>query len=227
MKILILNGSPKGERSDTLHITRAFLDGMRAAVPVEAELIHVTEKRIGCCRGCFTCKRNGGTCVLRDDMAGILEKMLASDVLLFSFPLYCYGMPAPLKMLMDRTMPLSAMAMRREGERYEHAAQADFSRLRYLMISGCGFPDGSHNFEPMILEFKYMFPNRHTIVTVPESPLFNVPELANVTAPRLALVKKAGEQYVREEKIDAALLAEIGSPMIPEDTYTRMANGEG
>lgn len=160
MKILILNGSPKGERSDTLHITRAFLDGMRAAVPVEAELIHVTEKRIGCCRGCFTCKRNGGTCVLRDDMAGILEKMLASDVLLFSFPLYCYGMPAPLKMLMDRTMPLSAMAMRREGERYEHAAQADFSRLRYLMISGCGFPDGSHNFEPMILEFKYMFPNR-------------------------------------------------------------------
>ena len=187
----------------------------------------VTEKRIGCCRGCFTCKRNGGTCVLRDDMAGILEKMLASDVLLFSFPLYCYGMPAPLKMLMDRTMPLSAMAMRREGERYEHAAQADFSRLRYLMISGCGFPDGSHNFEPMILEFKYMFPNRHTIVTVPESPLFNVPELANVTAPRLALVKKAGEQYAREEKIDAALLAEIGSPMIPEDIYARMANGEG
>lgn len=79
----------------------------------------------------------------------------------------------------------------------------------------------------MILEFKYMFPNRHTIVTVPESPLFNVPELANVTAPRLALVKKAGEQYAREEKIDAALLAEIGSPMIPEDIYARMANGEG
>lgn len=70
MKILILNGSPKGERSDTLHITRAFLDGMRAVVPVEAELIHVTEKRIGCCRGCFTCKRNGGTCVLRDDHGG-------------------------------------------------------------------------------------------------------------------------------------------------------------
>lgn len=54
-----------------------------------------------------------------------------------------------------------------------------------------------------------------------------MPELANVTAPRLALVKKAGEQYAREEKIDAALLAEIGSPMIPEDIYARMANGEG
>ena len=28
MKILVINGSPKGERSDTMKITRAFVEGM-------------------------------------------------------------------------------------------------------------------------------------------------------------------------------------------------------
>ena len=59
------------------------------------------DKHIEFCTGCFSCMRNGGTCVNEDDMREILEEILASDLLIWSFPLYCYGMPASLKALLD------------------------------------------------------------------------------------------------------------------------------
>ena len=225
MKILVLNGSPKKEKSDTMKITRAFLQGMNEAAPQEIKQIDVIDKKIEYCTGCFTCMRNGGTCVLNDDMREILGEILESELLLLSFPLYCYAMPAPLKALFDRTLPLSSMAMQKVGERYEHVGQADFSRLRYLMICGCGFPNSRHNFEPVTAQFSLMFHGAGTALTVPESPMFSAPEAEPVTAPRLALLQKAGRQYAEHGEIDAELIAEITSPMIPEEIYAGIVNG--
>lgn len=225
MKILVFNGSPKKEKSDTLHITRAFLEGMEDAAPQEIETVNVIDRHIEFCSGCFACMKNGGMCRHDDDMRSLLEQILASDLLVFSFPLYCYGMPAMLKNLLDRTLPLSSMAMQKVGERYEHVGQADFSHLQYLMICGCGFPNSAHNFEPAVAQFKLMFPGNRTILTVPESPMFNAPEAAVVTAPRLALVREAGRQYAQNSMIDGELLARISSPMIPEEDYAKIVNG--
>lgn len=225
MKVLVFNGSPKRENSDTMHITRAFLEGMKKAGSQEINIINVIDRHIEYCTGCFACKYNGGTCIHNDDMRPILEEILDSDLLLFSFPLYSYGMPAHLKALLDRTLPLSSMAMRKVGDRFEHVEQADFSRLRYLMICGCGFPNSRHNFEPAVLQFKLCFPCDHTIITVPESPMFNAPEAAIVTKPRLELVEQAGKQYAESGVIDSALMEQICSPMIPEDQYAAIVNG--
>lgn len=192
----------------------------------DVKILNVIEKKIEFCAGCFSCKKNGGMCIYKDDMGEILDEILSSDLLVLSFPLYCYGMPAPLKALIDRTMPLSSLAVKKVGERYEHIGQADYSHLRYLMICGCGFPNSRHNFEPAVAQFKLMFPRDHTVITVPESPMFNAPEAAAVTKPRLELVKRAGEQYATEGTIDNSLLEEIGSPMIPEEVYAKICNGE-
>lgn len=226
MKILVFNGSPKKEDSDTLHITRAFLEGMSEQEPHDIRTIHVIDRHIEFCSGCLACMRNGGICRHKDDMRDILEQILASDLLLFSFPLYCYGMPAMLKNLIERTLPLSSLAMQKVGDRYEHVGQADFSHLKYVMICGCGFPNSTHNFEPAVAQFRLMFPGNHTIITVPESPMFNAPEAAMVTVPRLELVKEAGRQYAKTGAIDPSVLAQIGAPMIPEETYAQIVNGQ-
>ncbi|MBR3150342.1 MAG: flavodoxin family protein [Eubacterium sp.] len=224
MKIIVFNGSPKKDKSDTMHITRAFIEGMNENCENKVHIIDVIDRHIEYCTGCFSCMRNGGNCVHSDDMRAILEEILESDLLIFSYPLYCYGMPAPLKALMDRTLPLSNMAMQKVGDRYEHVGQADFSHLGYVMICGCGFPNSRQNFEPAVAQFKLMFPNNHTVITVPESPMFNAPEAAVVTVPRLDLVKKAGRQYAETKTIDSELLSEIESPMIPEEQYAEIVN---
>ena len=226
MKILVLNGSPKREKSDTMHITRAFLDGMKDVAPQDVHIVNIIDKHIEFCTGCFTCKCNGGECIYNDDMKVLLDEVLESDLLLFSYPLYAYGMPAPMKAFIDRTMPLSSMAMEKQGDRYVHVGQADYSHLKHMMICGCGFPNSKQNFEPAVAQFKLMFPNNHTIITVPENPMFNTPEAAEVTLPRLKLVRQAGKQYASTSKIDDDLLAEICSPMIPEDVYVAICNGE-
>lgn len=224
MKILVLNGSPKKDKSDTMHLTRAFLAGMNEVTDNEIRVIHAAERHIEYCTGCLGCMRNGGTCVHHDDMPEILEEILDSDVLLLSFPLYCYGMPAPLKALIDRTLPLSSIAMRKVDDHYEHIGQRDFSGLRYVMISGCGFPNGRNNFEPAVIHFRRMFRGDSTVITVPEAPMFNVPEARSVTEPFLERVRQAGREYAESGAVSDGTMAALAEPMIPEEVYAGIVN---
>ncbi len=227
MKILVLNGSPKGEKSDTLHITRAFLDGMQSAGPQDITLVHVNERNIAFCTGCFVCKKNGGVCVLDDDMKTILDAILKSDLLIFSFPLYSYGIPGALKNVIDRMMPLSSWNMVKNAEgKYGHRMQYDVDKLHYMMICGCGFPNSKHNFEGAVRQFTLKFPERSTVVTVPESPMFNIPQAAQFVAPRLLALKAAGAEYAPTGALSPETLQAICSPMIPEEIYAQFANGE-
>ena len=226
MRILVLNGSPKGDRSDTLHITRAFLDGVETVSRCEISTVHVNERKIGFCTGCFACKKNGGVCVLEDEMQGLLEEILKSDLVIFSFPLYSYGMPGALKNFIDRMMPLSSWNMvRDENGKYGHRMQFDVSRLHYMMICGCGFPNSKHNFEGVVRQFELKFPES-MIITVPESPMFNIPQAAPFVAPRYSDLREAGAEYAKTGALRPETLQKICSPMIPEEIYAQFANGE-
>lgn len=136
-------------------------------------------------------------------------------------------MPAPLKALLDRTLPLGKMDMRKVGDRYEHVEQRDFSHLRYGMICGCGFPNAKGNFEGVIQQWRLMFGADSFCLTVPEAPMFNAPEAACVTEPFLRLVKQAGREYAEDGKISAETMERLAVPMIPDEVYAAIVNGNG
>jgi multimeric flavodoxin WrbA len=99
---LVLSASPrKGGNSDLL--CDQFILGAREAGN-QVEKIYLIDKDIGYCTGCESCYTSH-KCVQQDDMAEILEKMIASDVIMMATPVYFYTMNAQMKTLIDRTCP--------------------------------------------------------------------------------------------------------------------------
>lgn len=100
-KVLILSGSPrKNGNSDIL--CDEFAKGAKEAGH-EVEKIRVAEKNIGYCRACYACKKTG-KCIIQDDMAEVLQKMIDADVIVLASPVYFYSIDAQLKALIDRTV---------------------------------------------------------------------------------------------------------------------------
>lgn len=103
-KVLVVSASPrKGGNSDLLCFQ--FAMGAKAAGH-EAEKINLRELRIGPCLACEHCKQHDGVCVQQDDMAAVLEKMLAADVIVLATPIYFYNMNGQMKTMIDRVYPV-------------------------------------------------------------------------------------------------------------------------
>ena len=224
MKVLVLNGSPK-KKSDTFRLTEAFLRGMNRTKEHDVQVVNVIDKQIAPCRGCFGCwQKQDGHCVIEDDQNEILDIYRTADVIIWSFPLYCYAMPSHLKALLDRTIPLVKMKMVQEADgTVRHEALADFSRIHTLVICGCGFPDWEGNFDGLRAMCKVCF-GGPDMVCVPETPLLNVPAAAVVADPLLAKFEKAGEEYAATLRLSEETVAELERPMISKEDYLRNVN---
>lgn len=122
-KVLILSSSfRKGGNSDTL--CDEFMKGAVEAGN-EVEKIFINDKTINYCRGCGVCNTTH-KCILKDDMAEILDKMVNADVIVMATPVYFYTMNGQMKTLIDRTVP-----------RYEEISGKDF----YYIVAAA---DDSH-----------------------------------------------------------------------------------
>ena len=226
MRVLILNGSPKCEKSDTLHISAAFARGICAVSGGEIRTVHTAQKRIEYCTGCFICKKTG-QCVIDDDMTEIFDGIKESDIVIFSFPVYCHSIPAALKVVIERTMPLSAERIEKnDSGHYHHVSRKDAKQTRFVMVCGSGYPQSKDDFELITKTFRRTFRQCDLTLTVEESPLFSIKDAEPFTKPRLALLEAAGKEYVSDGAVSGKTVKALSVPMIPEEIYMRFANGE-
>jgi multimeric flavodoxin WrbA len=100
-KVVIISSSPRrGGNSDLL--CDQFTSGAKESGN-KVEKIFLKDKKINYCTGCSTCLNGSKPCPQKDDMAEVLEKMISSDVIVLSTPVYFYTMCAQMKTLIDRS----------------------------------------------------------------------------------------------------------------------------
>ena len=220
MKILVLNGSPK-KKSDTMVLTNAFLRGIKKNGSHEIFVMNISEMKISSCRGCFGCWQvKNKHCVIDDDQNQILDLYPEVDLIIWSFPLYCFGMPSHIKAVLDRTIPLNQMKMEIVDGRTRHLPMVDFSKIHTVVISGCGFPNYEHNFEGLSRQCDLCFGNL-TKIFVPETPLLNIPEAKPVAEPKVLAFENAGEEYAKNFSLSPETIENLQSLMISKEDYIR------
>lgn len=122
-KILVLSASPRrGGNSDLL--CDQFIEGAKESGHT-TEKIFLKNKIIRYCTGCGACNAKK-PCPQRDDMAEVLEKMIACDVIVMATPVYFYTMNGQMKTLIDRTC--ARYTEIRDKEFYFIATMADTNK---------------------------------------------------------------------------------------------------
>ncbi len=202
MKILVINGSPKGERSNTYQLASAFLEGIHeSGETIETEELTVNRLNIHPCLGCFSCwNKTPGQCCIADDMSHVIERLLWADVTVWSFPLYYFSVPGPLKNLIDRQLPMVLPFMTEDGGETgsgSHPSRYDMSGKRTVIISTCGFYTAEGNYDGVFSLFDHMCgKGNYTSLLCGQGELFRVSALKQRTDEYLKYVRQAGKEYM-------------------------------
>lgn len=230
MKTLIINGSLKNDNSNTLMVAKKFAEGIQSSSGSELEIIHLSQMKIEHCVGCFCCwKVTPGKCAIRDDMDIIREKILESDVIILSFPLYFFGVSSKMKAVIDRLLPFKYPYNGRLATD-EQMAILDFrpslSGKKFVIVSSCAHASTDYVFEGVEKQFDLIFePGNYTAVFCPQGEILKLEQMKPILNAYLNKVYKAGEEFGLEGGLSESNAKLMRSTLVPPKAVEKMMTG--
>lgn len=227
LKVLAINSSPRKDQGNTSLILTPFLKGLEKNGS-EVELIYTNDLSIKPCFSDLTCMlRPDGRCIHQDDMNWLIPKIQDADILVLASPLYMSGVSGPLKMLMDRMIPLLDILIDDSTGHQRHPLKIKKIR-KVVLVSSCGFWE-IDNFDPLVTHIQEFSKNMSAeyvgALIRPHGPSLGI--MMNQGLPVQDILDAAfesGIQLAREGGISSDYLTTISRELIPPDMYLQMSN---
>lgn len=99
MKVIAINSSKR--KGNTYHLLLQIKQHLEKE-HIEVEIVHLHDYQIASCIGCEVCLRKG-ECMVQDDTKLLMEKLMQSDGIILSSPVYMQAISGKLKTFIDRT----------------------------------------------------------------------------------------------------------------------------
>jgi len=228
---VIVYGSPRLKKSGSFHLGENFAIGLKkGGVSIEEIMVH--KKNIKPCLGCFTCwTKTPGKCVHHDDMEEILPIIDKADLIVYAIPLYIYSVPGPVKIFLDRQLPLAEPYLIEKDGITQHPRRNKGKILKAFILSVAGFPEISH-FDAMIAMYKKLFkPNNERYLG--EILIGGANQMADDASQGAygelyGLIQQAGFEVSKNERVSQSTLTQIEelTSFTPEKikNFQKMAN---
>ncbi len=102
MKILSIFGGPRSKGNTATILS--WVEEELADRGHQIERVILSKQKVNGCLGCLKCEENADEpgCIQKDDGAEIINRIIASDAVIYATPLYFWGFSAQIKALIDR-----------------------------------------------------------------------------------------------------------------------------
>lgn len=230
MKVLAINGSPRGSNGNTHLMVAEILAGMEDA-GATTENIFLSTKKVHHCMGCFTCwTKTPGKCAIKDDMEELLQKQADADIIIYASPLYVDNITGLMKNYMDRSIPLALPYFDKDANgECKHQMRGNRMPPKIVLVSNCGFPEREH-FQVISHLFKRVARNMSTeVIAEIYRDGGEILKNENILLKPLIYMykralKRAGRELIERQKISDDTMKRLEKPIISAKRYIEHAN---
>jgi putative NADPH-quinone reductase/putative sterol carrier protein len=229
--IVVFDGGPRNTKfSKTTFMVNHFCRGAKSA-GADIEYVKLKDMKINPCTGCYTCwTKTPGACIFQDDMTDLRLKFRKADLVIFASPLYIFNVTGIMKNFLDRLLPNIKPYMLIENKETKHPHRYPEDKQQgFVVFSAAGFPEVEHNFDGLKAMFRCL--HSHSEKTslmgefyMPGAELISQPVYAERRERIEQACSNAGEQVVKEGKVNTAFMRSVADAEITQKKFQEQAD---